>query len=158
VASKQSKRAPGGSPALSFFVGGTKVLVAVAAVLVLLVGSLLAWWWYRPDHFVDPISRHVHSRFLECRDTAGCSLYQAGWVSLIPDILTAGEAAPDVRQKLRDAGFAQWVIEPGEEIYTQSGAAFSPFPCTKNYYVRITFESDRLQTAETSFGGTPNCL
>ncbi|WP_055874339.1 hypothetical protein [Devosia sp. Root105] len=156
---KQSKRAPGGSPALSFLLAGAKAVVVIVTVLVVLIGGWLAWWWYRPDLLFDPISRHVHTGFLECRDGGRCPADVAGWKSMVPEIFAIGEPRDQVVKRLRAAGFDGWVTDQPEEHYAQSGAAMSPFPCSSYYNVRVTFDaSKRLVTAESTFNGTPSCL
>jgi hypothetical protein len=146
-------------PALSFFVAGAKALIVIATMLIVLIAGWLTWWWYRPDLFFNPIGRFVHIGFLDCRDRGQCPVDGAGWDSMVPHVFTVGEPHDQVAQRLRDAGFSEWIVDQDEEIYRLSGAATTPFPCSRYYNVRVTFdESKGLETAESTFSGTPSCL
>ena len=155
---KQSKRAPGESPALSFF-GGAKGLVIVAAAIILLAITWILWGSYRPDLLIDPVNRHVHFAYLQCREAGRCPTNRGGWQSMTPNVFAVGEAHDRVINRLRAAGFEQWALEGGEEHYRRIGAAISPLFCSAYYNIKVAFDpSERLATAESTFTGTPNCL
>lgn len=147
------------NPALSFFVAGLKGLVVLVSMLVLLVVGWLNWWWWRPDLFVNPISRQVHMGFLACRDAGLCPAKGSGWQSLVPEFFAIGETREAVTERIHDAGFNDWVTEADRDNYQAAGASFDPFPCSQIYNLEATFdEADRLLTARSSFSGTPSCL
>ncbi|CAN7287446.1 hypothetical protein ASC89_02410 [Devosia sp. Root413D1] len=156
---KQSKRAPGGSPALSFLLAGAKALVVIAVIVTLPIAGWLGWRWYRPDHFFNPVGRQVHLSFLDCRDRGRCPGEAELWQTLMPEVFVTGEPRDEVMKRISDAGFERWVVENNSEYYSSSGTAFDPFPCSQPYYVRVTFDGQgKLVDAATSFSGTPSCL
>jgi hypothetical protein len=155
----KSKRAPGESPALSFFVAGLKGVVAVAASIAILVVGWTSWGWYRPDLLIGPINRHVHLAYLECRDTERCPTNWGGWRSMVPDVFEIGGQHDDVIKRLRDAGFEEWYVDGGEENHRRIGAALSPLFCSKYYNIKVVFDpSGQLASSESTFTGTPSCL
>ena len=159
MSGKRTNRAPGGSPALSFFVAGVKAVIVIFSMLTLLVVGWLSWWWWRPDLFVNSISRQVHMGFLACRDSGQCPADRGRWESLVPELFSVGEPRETVKNRIHAAGFKDWVNEADSDYYQLSGAAFDPFPCSQIYNLQATFDADnRLIAASTSFSGTPNCL
>jgi hypothetical protein len=158
MANTKPKGAPGGSQALSFFVAGAKALIVIISVLAVLVVGWLAWWWYRPELFLDPVNRFVHVGFLDCRDGGDC-LAQGTWASMVPDVFALGEPRQGAVQRVLDAGFSFSGVYRNEEHYGRMGAAFSPFPCTRIYNLRLMFDhAGKLAIAESSYNGSPSCL
>lgn len=136
-----------------------KGLIVLVSVLALLVVGWLNWWWWRPDLFVNPISRQVHLGFIACRDARQCPADGGGWQSLIPEFFAVGESRDTVTRRIHDAGFKDWVLEMDRDNYQLWGASFDPFPCSQIYNLEATYDdADRLLTARASFSGTPSCL
>lgn len=159
MANNQSKRAPGESPALSFFVAAIKGTIIVATVVTVLVVGWVNWGHYRPDLLIDPINRHVHAAYLECRDAGKCPTSWGGWESMVPDVFAVGEPHDQVIARLRGAGFDEWFVEGREEHYRRIGAALHPLFCSKYYNIELVFDqAGQLASASSAFTGTPSCL
>jgi hypothetical protein len=153
------KRALGASPALSFLVACAKGLISVATALVGIALLWVCWGHYRPDLLIDPINRHVHAAYLQCRDAGQCPTTWGGLKSMIPEIFVVGEPHDQVVARLRSAGFEEWVVEGREEHYRRIGASLEPLFCSKYYNIDLVFDSaERLTSASSTFTGTPNCL
>lgn len=159
MANKQSERAPGDSSALSFLVAGLKGVIVVAAIITLLIVGWTSWGWYRPDLLIDPINRHVHRAYLECRDAGHCPTDPAGLRSMVPEVFAVGEPHDEVIARLRDAGFDEWFVDGHEEYYRRIGADLHPLFCSKYYNITVVFDSSgQLASASSTFTGTPSCL
>lgn len=159
MAGKQSKRAPGESPALSFLVAALKGAVIVATGVIVLAVGWVSWGYYRPDLLIDPVNRHVHAAYLACRDAGKCPTSWGGRMSMVPDVFAVGEPHDQVIARLRAAGFKEWFVEGREEHYRRIGAALQPLFCSKYYNIDLVFDqAGHLASANSTFTGTPNCL
>ena len=159
MANKQSKRAPGESPALSFFVAAVKGTIIIATAITVLVVGWVSWGHYRPDLLIDPINRHVHAAYLECRDAGKCPTSWGGRMSMVPDVFAVGEPHDQVITRLRAAGFEGWFVEGHEEHYGRIGASLHPLFCSKYYNIELVFDqAEQLASAHSAFSGTPSCL
>lgn len=159
MADKQIQRAPGTRPALSFFVQGVKGLIIVVAIVTVVVVGWTSWGWYRPELLIDPINRHVHLAYLQCRDGGQCPTNWGGRRSMVPEVFAVGAPHDEVISRLRAAGWDEWFVEGRTEHYRRYGAALQPLFCTKFYNIDLRFDPDnRLAAADSTFTGTPSCL
>ena len=145
MANTKPKRAPGGSPALSFFAAGGKAIVVTVMVLVILALLWLGWALFRPDLLFNDIDRYL-------------SKYRAtdAEVSLMPDVFRTGDVRAQVIERLSKAGYDHAGDDTRGTFYAKD-AGGSYFVCRLTYWIQVRFDqSDRLTEARANI--TSQCL
>jgi hypothetical protein len=138
VASKNQKRAPGESPALSFILRGGRVLLAVFSAVVVLALLWLGWHTFRPDLFLDPIDRFIHVRYLT-RSSDSWSEPAVAHVSMVPELFAVGEDGAEARRRIVAAGYHA-NGEAGGKLYFQKLGPVSAIICQSIYFVTLELD------------------
>lgn len=158
MADTKPKRAPGGSPALSFLLAGAKWLRRLLIGAVVLVAAAL---FFQPWVLLDPIDRFTH--------------LDRSPRSMIPAVFAEGESRESAMARLRASGYWHWAIEPvahlpdrcGDSACERRKEGYTDFfrkdsvawniACSLHHVVWLKFDgSDRMQAASNEVYDT--CL
>jgi hypothetical protein len=132
MANKQSKRAPGGNPALSFFVllaGGMATALALVAI------PALGWWTLESaGWFMNPIDRFIYLRLGQAGG--------AGSAQMIPEVFSSGESGVIAGRRLIEAGYFMNGGTGGMMYFMHTGRPPYRVLCHTNYHVTLSIDVD----------------
>ena len=142
---KQSKRAPGGSPALSFLLAGAKAIIVIISAVAVMFILWRTWWTYRPDLLIDPIDRAIHLRYLAQSDKMASFT-----ASMIPEVFAVGESGLSAGRRLHDAGY-RWNGDEGGKVDFRKDGPGPRFLCQTIYFVTLSLDPQgNLSAADAS--------
>lgn len=158
MADKQSKRAPGGSPALSFLLAGAKAILIIVTLLAVLIVGWSVWRWYRPEHFFNAVNRFGLQQLYTARKGCVGTCIPEWHVSMLGEVFDPGEQRLQVDGRLAAAGYERWYDEGDKIGYILRGAGTGAlFVCDSHFIVDLSFDrSGRLVTADSIGSGV--CL
>jgi hypothetical protein len=155
---KQSKRAPGANPALSFLLAGAKAIILIVSLLAVFIVGWSVWRWYRPEHFLNAVNRFGLEQLYAARTGCRGTCLPDWHVSMLGAVFDPGEERLQIVRRLADAGYEVWYDEGDKIGYILRGAGTGAlFVCDTHFIVDLAFDpSDRLVGADSIGSGV--CL